>query len=112
MEWPNAWCNDPESRDQADLTINCFNHETIDVARYPLDILDDNESDYLIQEETRKPEKHFQSFHFHHASAGDKKNQNQIHGYPSYMRLCRGGGAVFKLLNHLGRSSEAGQTRD
>ena len=70
-EWPNAWSNNPESLDQADLTINCFSHETIDVARYPLEILDENENDYLIQEETRKPENHFQSFHFHPASTGD-----------------------------------------
>ena len=69
-EFPNQWKNDPESHAQANLTLNTFAHETVDLSRFPNLILDNYEQDYLIQEDVKKPAEQFQSFHFHHASAG------------------------------------------
>ena len=71
-EFPNQWKNDPESHAQADLTVNAFEHGTIDLDRAPELVLDESEQDYLIQEDVGKPTQHFQSFHFHHASVGKK----------------------------------------
>ena len=56
-EFPNTWKNDPESRAQANLTLNTYDHETVDLSRFPELILDDKEQDYLIQEDAKKPDK-------------------------------------------------------
>ena len=74
-EFPNQWKNDPESHAQANLTLNTFAHETVDLSRFPNLILDNYEQDYLIQEDVKKPAEQFQSFHFHHASAGKNLNE-------------------------------------
>ena len=69
-EFPNTWNNDAESHAQADLTVNSFSHATVDIDRIPELVLDEDQQDYTIQEDVEKPKGQFQSFHFHHASAG------------------------------------------
>ena len=75
-EFPNTWRDDPESQAQANLTLNSFAHEIVDTDRIPNRVLDEDEQDYLIQEDAIKPTECFQSFHFHHASAGNLQERN------------------------------------
>ena len=75
-EFPNTWRDDPESQAQANLTLNSFAHEIVDIDRIPNRVLDEDEQDYLIQEDAIKPTECFQSFHFHHASAGKSQERN------------------------------------
>ena len=75
-EFPNTWRDDPESQAQANLTLNSFAHEIVDTDRIPNRVLDEDEQDYLIQEDAIKPAEWFQSFHFHHASAGKSQERN------------------------------------
>ena len=70
-QWPTAWrLNTPENRDQSQIIINEFQHENIDVQRFADRIVKTDEVNYKIEENSKKPSKHFQSFHFHHTSAG------------------------------------------
>ena len=70
-QWPSAWrLNTPETRNQSQIIINQFQHETIDVPRFADRIVDPDRVNYKIEENSKKPANHFQSYHFHHTSAG------------------------------------------
>ena len=74
-QWPTRWKdNEPHLRQEAQIVVNRYIHETQDLQRFPDRVIDTDARDYIIEEKTKKPSNVFQSYTFHHTSAGDNRN--------------------------------------